>query len=113
MSTTHLVHDTGLITVPTGPAHQIGPDFDVHKYSKIRVVAHHIPPPAGGAILVDLLVVESNVPMPLAVGFAFPPTFPNFFDAVFDVPGRTLRIMVRDIPGPGLRMRLFLFGLEL
>jgi hypothetical protein len=116
MSTTHLVYDTGTIVVPPGLGlTQIGPTLDVRKYSKIRVVAHEVPPgPLLGGILIDLQVKEGNVILPLALGIAplAPPAVPS--TAVFEVPGRELEIFVRDIPGgPPRKLRLFLFGLEL
>lgn len=112
MSITHLVYDTGTIVVPPGIGlTQIGPNLDVRKYSKIRVLAHELAPPVGG-ILIDLQVVEGNIAMPLAVGIALP--FPPALNAVYDVPGRELQIFVRDIPaGAPRRLRLFVFGLEL
>jgi hypothetical protein len=105
---THLVYDTGTITVGPGPLTQIGPNLDVSKYSKIRVLADEVAPPAG-PILVDLQVVEGNVTLPLAIGLAFPLPLPH--TAVFEVPGRELQIFVREAP-PGKRLRLFVFGLE-
>jgi len=114
MSTTHLVYDTGTISVPPGfGLTQIGPNLDVRKYSKIRVIGNEIPPPAG-VIVIDLVVNEGGVggvSVPLALGLVFP--FPPF-DAVFDVPGRELQIFVRDIPPPvPAKLRLLVFGLEL
>jgi hypothetical protein len=111
MSTTHLVYDTGTIAVPAGLGlTQIGPNIDVRKYAKIRVIAHDIPPPPG-AVLIDLQVTEGGVSLPLAVRLALP--F-GPMDAVFDVPGRELQIFVHDIPaGPPKKLRMLVFGLEL
>ncbi|HXW73035.1 MAG TPA: hypothetical protein VEK34_16695 [Methylocella sp.] len=111
MSTTHLVYDTGLIAIPAGfGLKQIGPNLDIRKYAKIRVMAHEVPPPVG-AVLIDLLVTEGSVSLPLALGLALP--F-GPIDAVFDVPGRELQIFVRDFPGGAVRkLHMFVFGLEL
>jgi len=110
MSTTHLVYDTGTITVPTGLGlTQIGPNLDVKKYSKIRVLANEVAPPLGG-VLIDLQVTEGGISLPLAVGLALP-FIPD--TAVFDVPGRELQIFVEDIPpGAPRRLRLLVYGLE-
>jgi hypothetical protein len=111
MSTTHLVYDTGTITAPPGLGlTQIGPNLDVRKYAKIRVVANEVAPPIGG-VLIDLQVTEGGVTLPLAVGIALP-FFPD--TAFFEVPGRELQIFVQDIPaGLPRRLRLLVFGLEL
>lgn len=116
MSTTHLVYDTGTVVVPPGLGlTQIGPTLDVRKYSKIRVVAHEVPPgPFLGGIVIDLQVKEGNVILPLALGIVpvAPPAAAH--TAVFDVPGRELEIFVHDIPaGAPRKLRLFVFGLEL
>jgi hypothetical protein len=111
MSTTHLVYDTGTITVPPGLGlTQIGPNLDVRKYARIRVLANEVAPPVGG-VLIDLQVTEGGLTLPLAVGLALP-FIPD--TAVFDVPGRELQIFVEDIPAPAARkLRLLVFGLEL
>ena len=111
MSTTHLVYDTGTIVVPPGVGlTQIGPNLDVRKYAKIRVVGNEVAPPIG-AVLVDLQMKEGSLTLPLAMGIALP-ILPD--TAVFDVPGRELQIWVHDIPGGAARrLRLFVFGLEL
>jgi hypothetical protein len=112
MSTTQLIYDTGLIAIPAGfGLKQIGPNLDIRKYAKIRVIAHEVPVP-GGAILIDLHVTEGTVSLPLALGLALPI---GPLDAVFDVPGRELQIFVRDFPGPGpaKKLHMFVFGLEL
>jgi hypothetical protein len=109
MSTTHLVYDTGTISVGPGPGPmQIGPNLDVREYSKIRVMANEIPPP-GGLVLIDLVVTEGGVSLPLAIGLAVP-ILPD--TAVFDVPGRELQIFVADFPGPARKIRLLVFGLK-
>jgi hypothetical protein len=109
MSTTHLVYDTGTISVgPGGGLTQIGPNLDVREYSKIRVIANEVPPP-GGDILIDLVVTEGGVSLPLALGVAIP-ILPD--TGVFDVPGRELQIFVADFPGPARKMRLLVFGLK-
>lgn len=107
MSTTHLVYDTGTITVVGGPT-QIGPNLDVRKYSKIRVMANEVPFP-GGAIFIDLVVNEGGVSLPLAMGLAVP-IIPD--TAVFDVPGRELQIIVADVGPAPKKLRLLVFGLE-
>jgi hypothetical protein len=114
MSTTHLVYDTGTISVPPGGGlTQIGPTLDVRKYSKIRVVAHEAPPipPGPGAILIDLRVKEGSITMPLALGLAFGGPEPD--TRVFEVPGRELEVFVHDLPpGAARKLHLFVFGLE-
>jgi hypothetical protein len=113
MSTTHLVYDSGTITVPAGLGlTQIGPNLDVRKYSEIRVVGIDF----GGlipAVLYDLQVVEGGIALPLAVGIAIG-VIVGEVDRVFRVPGRELQILVEDIPLPGpANLRLLVFGLEL
>jgi len=93
MSTTHLIYDAGLIAVPAGfGLKQIGPNLDIRKYAKIRVIAHEVPPVGPGGILLDLQVTEGAVSLPLALGIALPL---GPVDTVFDVPGRELQIFVR------------------
>jgi len=109
MSTTHLVYDTGTISVGPGAGlTQIGPNLDVREYCKIRVMANEVPLPIGN-VLIDLVVTEGTVQMPLALGIAIP-FFPD--TAVFDVPGRELQIFVQDFPGPARKIRLLVFGLK-
>ena len=67
MSTTHLLYDTGTITVPPGAGlTQIGPTLDIRKCAKIRVVAHEVLPGPAGPILIDLHVREGSISLPLA-----------------------------------------------
>ena len=113
MSTTHLVYDSGTIAVLPGKAHQIGPNLDVRKYSKIRVIAHDfVRPYPPEPILIDLLVKEGSIELPLLLGVALPPGGP--LDVVLDVPGRELQIFVQEFKWETpRRMHMFVFGLEL
>jgi hypothetical protein len=67
MSTTHIVFDSGTAHLAPGPAHQIGPNLDVRKYSQIRFMAHDF---LSGfeETKFDLLVKESAVELPLRKG---------------------------------------------
>jgi hypothetical protein len=112
MSMTQLVYDTGTIVVPPGLGlKQIGPTLDVRRFSKIRIVAHEVPPVPPGDIFIDLFVREGSVVMPLAVELAFTGALPD--TRVIDVPGREVEVFVRDIPAPTpRRLHLLIFGLE-
>jgi hypothetical protein len=113
MSTTHLVYDTGTIYVQPGRAHQIGPNLDVRKYSKIRVIAHDFSPKPPEPILVDLLVKEGSIELPLLLDIALP-FAAGPLDVVLDVPGRELQIWVKEFKWETPRkLQMFVFGLEL
>lgn len=110
MSTTHLVYDTGTLHLAPGAAHQIGPNLDVRKYAKIRLIAHDFVSP-GAATLIDLLVKEGSVELPVLRGIEVAGSGP--IDVVLDVPGRELQIWVHEIAGAARRLHILLFGLEL
>jgi hypothetical protein len=111
MSTNQLIFDSGTILLPAPFAlpFQLGPNLDVRKYSKIRILAKDFEP-AAKAVGIVLMAREGSVAVELGErlllgGGAHHTTH------VYDVPGRELQIFIVEIGGPK-KLQLLLFGLE-